>query len=106
MSQLRVFFDFGFAADKTDRKSRSGWIGFRNGGVFLWSSLEQLSVSLAKAEYVSLLECCPDAQDMLRFLYELNIIMDDASKLYVDNTAAINWNENSISMRKANRIDL
>lgn len=108
ISQLKFFFISDFAADKTDQKSRIGWIGVWNKSLLTCSSRKQVffSLSAAKPENVSPSECCSDFQGTLKLLSELEIIMDDTPVLHIDNTAAITWAENSNGMRKAKHIEI
>lgn len=59
-SQLTFSSDFYYAGDKSDRKSRSGWVRFWNNEILSWSNCKQLCVSLSTAEvkHEALSDCC------------------------------------------------
>lgn len=60
--ELKFFVDSDHAADKKDRKSRTGWIGYLNNCAFTWYSRKQdsVSISTAEAEYIAMSDCCKE----------------------------------------------
>ena len=75
-----VFYsDSDFAGLKSDRKSRTGWIGLVGGTPVTWASHKQScnSLSTAESEYVALSECCQELEWIRLFLAEVGISQSD-----------------------------
>lgn len=105
---MRFYCDFDFESNKTDRKSRSGWICFWNNGIFSWATKKQARVSLSTAEFecVALSEGCSGFQGVVNFPLEPNVPMEMSPSLYVDSITSRTCAENRLSMRKAKHIDV
>lgn len=75
---MQFYSDSDFAGDKTNRKSRSGWIGTLFGNTFLWSSKKQNCVALStpEAEYIALCDTICDNHWIRSYLSEVGIVLD------------------------------
>lgn len=106
--RMKFHCDSDFAGSKNDRKSRSGWVGFLNGGAIIWGSKKQscTSLSTAEAEYVAASQCAMDIIWLRIFLAEIGENMSPSTQFFCDNDAAISWADNVISMRKAKHIEV
>lgn len=70
---LRVYSDADYAADKTDRKSITAFVGLVGGGPIFWGSKKQNSVSTAttEAEYMAMCTTAKQGQWMAQVLRDM-----------------------------------
>lgn len=70
---LKFFTDSDFAGAKSDRRSRTGWIGLLNGSAVTWASHKQTcnALSMTEAEFIALSECCEEVKWIRLFLAEI-----------------------------------
>ena len=90
-SKVTAYCDADFANDPNTRKSISGFAFMFNNGCFAWSSKKQTTVSLstAKAEYISAVHAVKSAAWLRTLLMELQLINNESIELCVDNLSAI-----------------
>ncbi len=90
---LEFWCDSDYAGDRTDRKSRSGWLASLNGNTFMWKSRKQSSVSASttESEYIALSTCTQDVQWVRQLLTEIGFDMTEATIIHEDNVASITW---------------
>lgn len=69
---LVCYCDADWANDRTDRKSRTGYITFINGAPITWSTRKQptVAISTTEAEYMAATQACKEMIWIRRFLEE------------------------------------
>eukprot|EP00171_Calliarthron_tuberculosum_P001266 IDg1266t1 len=94
--KFEYYCDSDYAGDRSERKSRTGWVALMNGCAFSWTSHKQTCVALstAEAEYVAMSDCCKEIKWIRLFLTEIGIDQTYPSSLFSDNTAALGWAQN------------
>lgn len=108
-SGLVGFADSDYANDMADRKSISGYIFLYNGTPVSWTSKKQktIAMSTCNAEYVSLSLACQEALWLRNLLSEINPdLVPEATKIYVDNKAAIDLAKTTAYKPRSKHIDV
>ena len=109
-SDIMGWSDSDWGTDKTDRKSRSGFIFELNGGPVSWQSRKQKTVALStmEAEYIALSDTVSEAIWWQQFLREVGIRETSKTpiKIHVDNQSCIAFATNAGSSGRAKHIDL
>lgn len=79
-----------------------------NGGPVTWSSKRQRSVALSttEAEYMAACEATKEIVWLRQLLHDVNISVDEASKLFVDNQSAIRLIHNPEFHKRTKHIDI
>ena len=90
-----TYSDSDFAGDRTDRKSKSGYVVMMNGGPVAWSSRKQnvVAQSSAEAEYVALTEAVKEAVWISEVAKQFGL-NQAASRILTDSLSAISMAEN------------
>ena len=104
---LHGYADSDWAADKTTRKSQSGYTFFTNGPID-WSSKKQSSVSLSSAE-AEVMAFCSATQQAMWFrsiLEEIGLPRHEPTIIYEDNTGAIELVSNSVISKRLKHVDI
>jgi hypothetical protein len=86
-----AFCDADFAADPSDRKSRTGYFIFLNGGPIMWGSQKQTvtATSSTEAEYVVAWAATRQVIWLRNLLTEIRYLPVAATSLYSDNQPCI-----------------
>jgi hypothetical protein len=86
-----AYCDADFAADLTDRKSRTGYAIFLNGGPVIWSSQKQTvtAISTTEAEYVATWAATRQVIWIRDFFAEIGYPVANPTPLYFDNQSCI-----------------
>ncbi len=105
---LQVAVDADFAANKEDRKSRSGFTATLNNCLLDWYSRKQNSTALctAEAEYFAMSEGCKLTNWLRLFLAEIHQGSSKPTVMHVDNQAAQTWAKSTANMRRAKHIEI
>uniref|UniRef100_A0A1Y1MYL6 Retrovirus-related Pol polyprotein from transposon TNT 1-94 n=1 Tax=Photinus pyralis TaxID=7054 RepID=A0A1Y1MYL6_PHOPY len=107
--KLVGFSDADFAGDHDTRRSTSGYISMLHGGAITWSSQRQQTVSLSttEAEYVAAANASKELMWLRSFLREIHEdVVDDATKLFVDNQSAVRLVQNAEFHKRTKHIDV
>jgi hypothetical protein len=101
------YSDYDWAGDKVDRKSTSGACQFIGRSLVSWSSKKQNSISLstAKAEYISATSCCTQLLWMKQTLKDYGVSLGTVL-LLCDNESAIKIANNPIQHSHTKHIDI
>ena len=87
------YTDSDFMSDKDSRKSTSGSVFTLCGGVVVWRSVKQSSISdsTMEAEYIAACEAAKEAVWLKKFITDLEVVpnMDKPIVLYCDNSGAV-----------------
>ena len=104
---LRVFSDSDWAADKTTRKSVTGFVILLNGTPILWRSQSQRSVALSstEAEYYAMAEATKEIKFILQVLESLSIKTERPIIVNIDNVGAIFVAENASATKHTRHIE-
>ena len=102
-----TYGDADFAGCKSDRKSSSGTCHFIEHSLVSWFSKKQNSVSLSttEAEYIAASLACAQILWMKQTLLDYGIECQ-TSKIYYDNTSAINLSKNHVHHSRTKHIDI
>jgi hypothetical protein len=105
--ELVGYSDYDWAGDKGDRKSTSRACQFLGRSLVSWSSNKQnyVSLSTAKAKYVSAASCCSQILWMRQTLKDYGIHCDKVP-LLCDNESAIKISHNPVQHNKTKHIDI
>lgn len=105
--QLDAYSDADWAADKSDRKSISGWIARINGDPVSWQSKKQSSVALSTCESELYAECAAtqELQWLRGLMKELHVKREQAV-LYGDNQSAVAVAKNGVRSERTKHIDI
>lgn len=105
---FEFYCDSDYAGDRSDRKSRTGWVGLFNDSAVTWTSNKQLCISssTSEAEYIALSDCCRELKWIRLFLAEIGISQKSPTNLKNDNTSAESWANSTKSMKRAKHIDV
>lgn len=104
-----AFCDSDWARDPEDRKSTSGYLFMFAGGPISWKVKKQAVVALssAEAEYLAVSMCAREAIWMRHFFEEIHRGYGSrATKIYVDNQAAIKMSQNPVYHSRTKHIDI
>jgi hypothetical protein len=106
--ELLGYCDADFAADRTDRKSVSGYAFTLGNGAISWSSKKQTTVALStiQAEYVSLAAATQEAVWLRQLLADLGHIQKAPTCVFNDNQGCIAIAVNSGFYRGAKHFDV
>lgn len=104
---LTVYCDADHAGDKSDRKSRSGYIATLDDAPVSWWSKKQISTALstAESEYMAMSIACQDLKCLRNVLSAMNIPQTNPTTVKVDNRASIDWAKADIIPSRAKHID-
>ena len=87
------YTDYDFQSDKDSRKSTSGSIFTLGGGVVVWRSIKQSSItdSTMEAEYIAAYEAAKESVWLKKFYIDLEVVpnMEKPLVLYCDNSGAV-----------------
>ena len=113
------FADAGWAADRDDRKSTTGYIFIINNGAVSWTSHKQSTVahSSTESEYMSLSDASREAITRTYLFKELNLLqltpqniglklLSAPPILFCDNQGALTIAENPTNYQRSKHIDL
>jgi len=107
---LYGFADSDWASDPDDRRSTSGYIFMLNGAAVGWCSRKQVSAAQAlsscEAEYIAACEATKEVVFLRALLKDLGFEQLGSTRIYVDNTGAINMAKNPVISKKSKHIDL
>ena len=94
---LAGYFDVDWAVNADDRKSISEGYFYVGNNLVSWMSRKQNSISLstAKAEYITAGSCCTQLLWMQKLFHDYGIFQEYLT-FYCDNTSAINISKNSV----------
>eukprot|EP00122_Pirum_gemmata_P021620 Pgem_evm2s20129 len=106
--EVKCYVDADFAANKENRKSRTGAILTINGTPIQWESHLQKSVALStcESEYIAMGEGIRMIKWLLNVLGELDIKVKLPITLYSDNQAAISVGNDFKCSKKVKHIDV
>ena len=95
---LYGFADSDWAGSCDDMRSTSGYLFSLGSGCFSWSSKKQdvVAQSTAEAEYVAAAAAVNQALWLRKILAYLKYVQSEATKLFVDNQAAISISNNPV----------
>ena len=108
-SRVMAYCDADFANNPDTQKLISGFAFMFNSGCFAWSSKKQTLVSLstAKAEYISAVHAAKSAAWLRTLLNELQLINNDPIDLRIDNQSAIALiNLNNLVNKRSKHIEV
>jgi hypothetical protein len=105
--KLVGYSDSDWAGDKVDRKSTFRACQFLGRSLVSWSSKKQncVSLSMAKAKYVSAASCCAQLLWMRQTLKDYRVYCDKVS-LLCDNESAIKIAHNPVQHNKTKNIEI
>lgn len=104
---LSAYSDADWAADKSDRKSVSGWIALINGDPVSWASKKQNSVALSTCESELYAECAATQELLwLRGLMKELGLKRESAILYGDNQSAVSAAKNGVRTERTKHIDI
>jgi hypothetical protein len=105
---LICFVDSDHAADVDTRRSTSGYLCFLNNGVVSWNTKVQKTVakSSAEAEYMALFEATSETIWLRSLLKELGFPQEEATEIFIDNSAAIDITFNPTHHGRTKHIDV
>ena len=101
---LHGYADSDWAADKTTRRSQSGYTFFTNGPVD-WSSKKQSSVSLSSSEAEVMAFCSATQQAMWLRSNEIGLPRSQPTVIYEDNSGAIELVSNSVISKRLKHVE-
>jgi hypothetical protein len=103
-----IYADSDWAADKSDRKSITGWIAQVNGDPISWASKKQTSTSLStcEAELYAEAAAMQEALWINGLLKELGIGGRKPAIIYGDNQATQSHTKNGIRSERTKHIDI
>ena len=89
--RIEAYSDAGYAADKGDRKSTTGYCTYIGGNLVTWRSWKQkvVSCSSAESEYRAMSETTQEMVWLRSFLEDLDISSPFPMPMHCDNQAAI-----------------
>ena len=89
--RIEAYSDAGYATDKGDRKSTTGYCTYIGGNLVTWQSWKQkvVSCSTAESEYRAMAEIVREMVWLRSFLEDLGILSPFPMPMYCDNHAAI-----------------
>lgn len=98
--------DWGGSAD--DMKSTSGYIFTLGSSVFSWSSKKQKTVaqSTSEAEFIAATAAVNQAMWLRKILSDLHLDYKEATKIFVDNQAAIAISHNPVFHEKTKHFNI
>lgn len=105
---LSAYSDSDFASDKSDRKSRSGFLAQVCNSSVIWWSRKQKSNALntCESEYFAMNEASKDVMWLRNLIHELGCKEDSATVLSCDNIAAKEWASKTTLSKRAKHIDV
>ena len=101
------YSDADWAGNADDRKSTSEGCFYVGNNLISWMRKKKNSISLstAKAEYITAGSCCTQLLWMQKLLYDYGIFHEHL-KIYYDNTSAINISKNSVQHSRIKHIEI
>ena len=102
------YSDSNYGADTGDRKSVSGTLVELNGDIISWMSKGQTGVagSTCEAEYVAMYKCRQDILFIRNVLKSIGVIVEQKSRLFCDNRAALIIAEANVNHDRTKHIDI
>lgn len=107
-SDLSFYADSDWAGEKSNRKSRTGWVACLNGTAISWSSRKQTCIaqSTTEAEFIALSELCHEVKWLRLFMTEIGKQWTGPCVVYSDNIGAQSWANASSTMRRTKHIEV
>ena len=95
------------AGDTDDRKSTTGFVFYMGDTEFTWTSKKQpvVSLSTCKAKYVAATSSVCHAILLRSLLKELQMLQEEATKIFVDNKLALALAKNPVFHDRSKHID-
>ena len=105
---LMSWCDADWARDKSNRRSRSGYILKLNDSPIVWSSKLQTATALSssEAEFAALSSCTKELIWIQNVLGELGFEVKTPTAVYQDNLGAISWTSAFTGLRRVKHIAL
>jgi hypothetical protein len=105
--QIDVFSDSDWAADRDNRRSKTGYVVMIAGGPVIWQTRSQKSVALSscEAELYALCEATKEIKWLTQLLGEMRIPFSTPN-LHVDNQGAIALSSNPVQHQRTKHIDI
>ncbi|XP_070068066.1 uncharacterized protein [Drosophila takahashii] len=106
---LSGYVDADWGGDKTDRKSRTGYVFYLAGKPISWKSEKQRSVALSstEAEYMALSFACKEAISLRRLILEIGCGDSKTSTtMHTDNLSAQQLAKNPVHHSRSKHIDI
>ncbi|KAI0525247.1 hypothetical protein KFK09_004640 [Dendrobium nobile] len=106
--ELHTYSDADWAADKTDRKSVSGYCTFLGQTLLSWTVKKQVTVakSSTEAEYRSLSAAVSEVIWLRRLAADFNIPQPSPTTIHCDNTSAIAIAKNPVFHNRTKHIEI
>ena len=97
----------GYSDAEDDRKSTLGDCFYVGNNLVFWMSKKQNSISLstAKAEYITASSCCTQLLWMQKLLHDYGICQEHFT-IYCNNTSAINISKNPVQHSRTKHIEI
>ena len=105
--KLVGYSDSDWAGDTNDRKSITGFVFYMGDTTFTWTSKKQpiVTLSTCEAEYIVATSNVCHAIWLRNFLNELQMLQDEATKIFVDNKSTLALAKNPILRDRSKHID-
>ena len=99
--------DSDWAGDTDDRKSTTGFVFHMGDTTFTWTSKKQpiVTLSTCEAEYVAAISSVCHAIWLRSLLKELQMLQEEATKIFVDNKSTLALAKNPIFHDRSKHID-
>ena len=106
--KIESWSDADFAADKSDRKSVTGYVLTMDGAVVSWACKKQTGVSLStmEAEFIAASHAGRELLGLKELFGELNMKIVKPMPMWMDNQAAINLLKTEKSSSSAKHVDI
>lgn len=105
---LEAWCDADWARDKSNRRSRSGFMVTLNDGPILWTSRLQTATaqSTAEAEFAALASCVREVRWVRDILEEVHCLQSEPTTIFQDNLGAISWTDHVQGLRKVKHVGI
>jgi hypothetical protein len=106
--QLHGFTDSNWAGSAEDRKSTSGMCFILGSTMISWGSRKQKSItlSIAKAEYITACEACTEAIWLRKLISDLFDHIQESTIIHCDNQSCIILSEHPVFHEKSKHIEI
>lgn len=106
--ELHGFCDADWAGDRSDRKSKSGYLFKYKGAALSWSSRKQSCITLSstEAEYVALSEACQESKWLRQLMEDLGEPLTQPITLYEDNQSCIKLVDSEKMRQRTKHVDV
>jgi len=103
-----LFWQDASYADGDERKSRTGLVAMMCGAAVLWAVRLQPTTALStvEAEYMALAAAAQECGFIRQLLLSLGIVLENATKMFEDNTGCISLAKNPMTTGKTKHIDV